>query len=249
MGIFESMPKGTMTWRKLGVATGLIALLVISFAIIIDQFVLAMIIGSSDTISVPNVVGMDFEKAQELLQQKELAVMDPMDQYSATVAKGKVLSQLPYANATVKEGRRIYLTISRGIETIKMPTLTGRTLRDARLTLMRIGLQLGDISYENNDSIPDNYIVVQGVPSGADIPAGGSTSVVVSRGPSGSHMPDLLGMTLSEAQVILSDRGLVVGNVKHIPSGTFESNTIVAQDPSPDTKILPTTMVTLTVVK
>jgi len=238
-----------MSWRKLGVGTALIALLVISVAIIIDKFVLPMIIGSTETITVPNAVGMDYNKARDMMQSTGLQVMDPTEQYSANVAKGKVLSQLPYANATVKEGRRIYLTISRGIETVTMPTLVGRNIRDARLTLMRIGLQLGDITYENNDSIPDNYIIVQSVPSGAEIPAGGSTSIVVSRGPAATKMPDLMGMPLADAQSVLNDRGLLLGPIKHIASGTFESNTVVAQEPAPDSPIQAGATVTLTIVR
>lgn len=243
------MAKGTLSWRKLWVITGLFVLLLACIVIIADQFVLPMVVGAGDVVRVPNVVDNNIDEALSAIASAGLTPADSKEQYSETVAKGRVISQMPYAFASVKKGRRVYITVSRGIETLRMPSLIGKTLRDARLTLMREGLQLGDITYEYNDSIPADRIVVQGVPSGSHIAAGGTTSVVVSRGSETTMMPDVLGMSLVEAQLLLTDRGLTIGNIKYVSSGTFESSTVIGQEPPPDTQTKPSAPVSLIVVK
>lgn len=243
------MAKGTLSWRKLWVITGLFVLLLVCIVIIADQFVLPMVVGAGDVVRVPNVVDNNVDEALSAIASAGLTPADSKEQYSETVAKGHVISQMPYAFASVKKGRRVYITVSRGIETLRMPSLIGKTLRDARLTLMREGLQLGDITYEYNDSIPSDRIVVQGVPSGSYIAAGGTTSVVISRGSGTTMMPDVLGISLVEAQLLLTDRELTIGNIKYVSSGTFESSTVIGQDPPPDTQTKPSAPVSLIVVK
>ncbi|MBI2793363.1 MAG: PASTA domain-containing protein [Ignavibacteria bacterium] len=243
------MAKGTLSWRKLGVITGLFVLLFFCIGIIADQFVLPMIVGAGDVVRVPSVVDKNIDEALSTIASAGLATTDSKEQYSDSVPKGHVISQMPYAFASVKKGRRVYLTVSRGIQTLLMPSLIGKTIRDARLTLMREGLQLGDISYEYNDSIPRDRIIIQGVPSGSHIAAGTTTSVVISRGSGTTMMPDVLGMTLVEAQVLLTDRGLTIGSIKYTSSGTFESSTVIGQDPPADTPTNPAASVSLVVVK
>lgn len=237
------------TWKKIGVIAGAGLVAVFLIGVMVDQLLLPWIVSMTDTISVPGVVGKNVSTASQELANAGLVVMEPREQYSASIAKGTVMSQLPYANATVKEGRRIYLTISKGIETIRVPSLYGLTMRDARLSLMRIGLQLGDVTYETSDAIAVDRIAAQGVPAGAEIPSDGIISVVVSRGSTGVRIPSLVGLSLEEAQGILLDAGLIVGTLSYKESGAFDSGVVLAHDPPADSSVAVGTPVQITVAR
>ncbi|MCX6140026.1 MAG: PASTA domain-containing protein [Candidatus Kapabacteria bacterium] len=227
----------TWTWKKIGVVmgAGLVSLFLIG--VVADQLLLPWIVSMTNTFTVPSVIGKNVNVAKQMLSDAGLVVMEPREQHSTTIPKGTVMSQLPYANATVKEGRRIYLTISQGIETIRVPSLYGMTVRDARLMLMRVGLQLGNATYEPSDVIAVDRIAAQGIPAGAEIPSDGIISVVVSRGSSGVRVPSLVGLSLEEAQALLLDVGLTVGTITYKDSGAFDADVVLAQDPPTDTAV------------
>lgn len=239
----------TWTWRKIGVVIG--AALVVLFALgtIMDQLILPSIVSMTDTINVPGVVGKDLATAQQMVTDAGLQVMETREQYSAAVRKGIIMSQLPYAHATVKEGRRIYLTVSKGIETVRVPSLYGHTVRDARLTLMRLGLQLGEVTYQSDEDVAVDHIATQGIPAGAEIPNDGIISVVVSRGSSGVRVPSLVGLSLEEAQDLLLDAGLTIGSIVEKASGAFDSGVVLAHDPPADSSVVQGTAVMMVVAR
>ncbi|RPI69300.1 MAG: PASTA domain-containing protein [Ignavibacteriae bacterium] len=237
------------TWRRLGVYTALLAAGLLIAVVLVDQFILPVFFASTETIVVPKVTGTHIDDARRQLTELGLQVMEPHEQFSATVREGQVMQQSPYAGATVKEGRRIYLTVSQGTETIGMPSLIGSTVREARLTLMRLGLTLGDISYEQNDSIPEDHIISQSVRMGERVVTNAVVTVAVSRGPSSIRVPDLLGLTLSDAEALLTQFGLVVGPIHTMPSGAFEPNTVMKHDPPADSLVAPGTAIVLTVTR
>ena len=147
------------TWKRFGLLAACIVAAIAAVGIIVDQVVLPAIVRASDVVVVPSLVGTPLERAQADLAARQLVLVEPREQYSDKIPKGRVMSQLPYAGAQVKEGRRIYVTVSKGIETIEMPNVRGQLMRDARLTLMRAGLAIGDVQYEYSDSIEQNRII------------------------------------------------------------------------------------------
>lgn len=237
------------TWKKIGVIAGAGLMAVFLFSVVVDQLLLPWIVSMTNTFTVPSVVGKNVTEAKQMLTDAGLIVMEPREQHSTSISKGTVMSQLPYANATVKEGRRIYLTISQGIETIRVPSLYGMTVRDARLMLMRVGLQLGNTTYEPNDVVAMDRIAAQGIPAGAEIPSDGIVNVVVSRGVNGVRVPSLVGLSLEEAQSVLLEVGLAVGSITYKDSGAFDSDVVLSQDPPVDTDVAAGTAVQITVAR
>lgn len=237
------------TWRRLGVYSTLLAAGLLILIVLVDQLILPVFFASTETITVPKVTGKHIDEARRQLTELGLQVMDPHEQFSADVPEGQVIQQSPYSGATVKEGRRIYLTVSAGTETIGMPSLRGLTVREARLTLMRVGLTLGDISYEQNDSIPEDRIISQSIGMGDRVQTNAVVTVAVSRGPSAIRVPDLLGLSLADAEALLAQFSLTLGPVHTMPSGAFEANTVMKQSPPTDSLVAPGTAVSLTVTK
>jgi beta-lactam-binding protein with PASTA domain len=68
--------------------------------------------------------------------------------YNAKKRPLTVLDQTPTANAKVKEGRTIYLTVNSRIPPmIKMPELKDASLKQAQMILESAGLNVGKLIY------------------------------------------------------------------------------------------------------
>lgn len=237
------------TWRKIAVLALASIVVIAILGAAIDKLVLPFVVSITDTVHVPSVVGRDRTSAEILLRDAGLVVMEPSVQFSATVTAGTVMSQLPYAGATVKEGRRIYITVSKGVETLSMPSLHGATMRDARLTLMRLGLQIGEMSYDTSGSLLAGRVLRQSVPTGSAIASGTLVNLVISRGTTMVRVPLLVSLSLDEAEQLLRDVGLVPGAMTTITSSAFQAGTIMHQDPPADSLVVVGSTVTFVTAK
>lgn len=229
--------------------TGLFAAGLLLLAILADKLIMPLIIHSSSTVIVPNVAGMSLEEAKATIDERGLQVAGVREAYSDAVDRGIIVNQLPYPGAEVKEGRRIYLSVSKGKEILKMPALLGRTLRDARLSLMRLGLQLGDVTYEYSESAEKDKVMSQSIPVDYNVHYGETVNMVISKGSQKQiTMPMLEGLTLDEAKQILDDAGIVY-QVEYESDGTMLANTIITQQPPAGESITPDIKVILKVSK
>lgn len=171
--------------------------------------------------------------------------------YDEKFPAGSIIFQRPRGGETVKEGRRVYLFVSGGEPVVHVPQLTGKSVRDAKFSLQRLGLKLGNIDQEPSD-YPKDMIYDQQFAEGTPIKRGGTVNVTVSSGrmQTGTiEVPDLVGKSLSEAQKILADSSLKVGKVNYQPSFSLLPNTVLDQYPSRGNKINPGDAVDLFVTK
>ncbi len=216
--------------------------------VLIDQIVLPWIVSTSQTVRVPTVVGKQVTTAQYLLQERGLQVKDIRYQHNPDLPQGVVMSQLPYPGATVKEGRRVYLTVSNGLETVTVPPLVGLSIRDARLALARAGLQLGSISTVSDENVPADAIAWQSLAAGSSVSAETAIAVGISNGGS-QRMPSLIGLRLDEARQALSALGVSIGSVNERPTQAFASGTIIDHQPPADSTLASGSTVSVTLAR
>jgi beta-lactam-binding protein with PASTA domain len=171
------------------------------------------------TEKVPTVVGQNAEAAKKILEDKGFDVVIQDSVYIDSVAKLAVVRQIPDADALVKPGRTIYLTINRSIAPqVEMPNLAGFSIKSAEMYLQSLGLKLGEVTYEAD--IARNAVLKQLynneiIAPGTKIPIGSVISFVLGSGEGGGviTVPNLVGMTLEEARTYLSTMGIGVGTV------------------------------------
>ena len=182
---------------------------------------------------VPSVVGMPLSDAQQALRLNGLEAVEADTLPDSRIATGSVLSQNPLPEAVVKSGRRIYLTISGGEPTARVPQLRGRSARDAKFSLERSGLTLGRVVYATSELYPENTIIDQSVEQGSNVAKGSSIGITVSQGRAlgQTPVPDIVGKSVSEAERLLSQRGLKLGNIAYQSSFDLLPNTVVDQFP------------------
>ncbi len=97
-----------------------------------------------ETISVPSVRSMPFDRAVSSLSAEGLVGIVSDSVYDNRTAPGTVIEQNPKAGTVVKEGREVFLTINAfSPKMVTLPTLTDISLRQARSILE--GLEIRNI--------------------------------------------------------------------------------------------------------
>ena len=216
--------------------------------LLVDKVVMPWYVKLGAEAGVPDVVGTPYPEAEKLLKEKGFEVKRAEPRYSDKYPAGIVLMQLPYGGAVTKEGRRIYLTESRGVEMIPMPDVIGRPLREARISLMRQGFDVGEVEYDYNDTIMRDLIYAQSVPPDVGARPGTKIDLFISRGPTTRYtmMPNLVGLSLDEARTRLEQAGLGLGVVRRKRS-TFDRNIIIEQSASPYSQVAERATINVTI--
>lgn len=172
-----------------------------------------------ESITVPELVGLSKEQADQILQEKGLRLFITDSLYNPNALKGGILEQEPKANTQVKHNRTIYVTVNAvRPPLVKMPDLHDLTLRDAKARLETYGLQLGNIRY-----VPDiafNAVVYQEykgkkIEVGEMLERGSVIDLVLGQGESDEmvNVPSLIGMTIKDAIVELQASSLNIGAI------------------------------------
>jgi eukaryotic-like serine/threonine-protein kinase len=188
-------------------------------------------------ITVPKLEGLSIDETKKILDEKGLRYEISDSTYKVNVKPFTVLTQHPLPGNEVKENRRIYLSIAALYPpNVKMPELLDQSLRGAEMQLKSLGLVLGDTRTSPN---PNNVVLSQlfkGAPikAGTSIPKGSKIDLVVGSGKGDTEVeiPNLVGMTLMEAQETIRSMGLVIGLVTPDPSSKEEVNIVTKQKPT-----------------
>ncbi|MAY83878.1 MAG: hypothetical protein CMP59_07050 [Flavobacteriales bacterium] len=173
-----------------------------------------------ETISVPDYQGKLWS---DTLGQSdpnfELIISDSIYQNGAE--KNLILDQNPAPLTTVKQGRKIYLTVSSSRPpTVSMPKLVDLSLRQATSLMEIYGLQIGELTYRPDPCI--NCILEQkfkdkNVPAGARLRKGTRIDLVVGQGFSKEKVPVpyLIGLPLKSVNYLLKDQSLNLGSISY----------------------------------
>ena len=199
---------------------------------------------------VPNVVGMNEHEAIALLEDHELNPVISDTTFNESFPRGTIVLQRPEEGSTVKVDRRVYLFISGGEPTVFVPILKGKSVRDAKFALERLGLKLGNVEQVPSNN-PKNMIFDQEFVDGTPIKKGQPVGVSVSSGIESGEIsvPDLIGKSLMEAGKVLADSLLKIGKLNYQISFSLLPNTIIDQYPSKGAKLNPGEAVDLFVTK
>lgn len=210
---------------------------IIIFILLLDQLILPWYV-SSEEVVVPSVIGMHETEAITILKSAGFKAMLSDTSHAENFPKDHIFLQKPEAGKVVKEGRAVYLFVSGGEQVVNVPVLKGKSLVDARFALERVGLKLGIID-EVASNYPRDMIFDQQYVDGTPLKKGQSVSVTLSTGSVTGDIivPDLIGKSLTQARIILSDSLLAVGKINYQISSTLLPNTVLDQYPAPGNKL------------
>ena len=183
-----------------------------------------------ETITVPDLQGMEFEKLEEFLTSHDLRYEVSDSSYSEDFIPHSVLQQFPRAGTKVKENRKIYLTLNRITPpTVPMPELVDRSRINAEVVLRSNELRRGHIIL-----VPSPFLNLvkemryEGKPieAGTRVPKGAVIDLVVGdgNGKSDFRIGRLIGDSYETALFKLQGWNLHLGLVE-IPIGVDTTGT------------------------
>lgn len=216
---------------------------------IADKWVIPSIVHDRDTVIVPDIEGKDLKDASKVLNSNNLYYEIVSEQYSAK-PEGIILKQIPEPKKEVKSKRPIFITISKGKETIQIPNLIGISVRQARVLIYNNGLNIGDIQYRYSDNYPKDSVISQSIAQGRELIYGDTINLVVSKGPEYQiYVPKLAGLALDGIENYIVNQGFKLGNVEFVESDTFVAGTIISQQPQSNTLAMPGEYINIVVAK
>ncbi|MFN3270581.1 MAG: PASTA domain-containing protein, partial [Candidatus Kapaibacteriota bacterium] len=163
---------------------------------------------------------------------------------------GTIINQSPRPGQTIKKGRDVFITVSQGREEVEVPNLVGQNIRNTRILLRNVGLDVGAITYVNDERYGVDTIVAQSPQGGVKVNYGRTVDLVVSRGSVALvKVPFLEGLNLENAIKILNESELQVGNIIYVENQTYLSNTVLNQGIKAGELVKKGTSIDLTVVK
>ncbi|MDF3076525.1 MAG: hypothetical protein K0S09_414 [Sphingobacteriaceae bacterium] len=187
---------------------------------------------------VPKLKGLSIGQAIELLDAQGFEYqIDSV--YLGDKPPGLVVEQDPEPNTNVKTHRTIYLTIiTRSAPNVGFPDILNKTFLEVRAILANYGLKVGDTTYASDierDRVLSATVGGQPIATGKDIPKGSKISLVLGDGLGASEvdLPDLTGLTLSDAVFALRGASLNLGLTTFEGAVTDSANArIIQQTPA-----------------
>lgn len=168
-------------------------------------------LAQSETVSVPNIIGLERNEAMAKLEEVGLRP-EIVDAPDPEVPGHHVVRTNPSVGSQLQRNTTVTVTVSTGKEDTQVPRLVNMTPQEASAALAEVGLELEpEVDEEFSDSIEQGRITRHEPAAGANLPKGSRVRVTISRGPEivDVRVPSLTGMKWSQARETLESLGFV----------------------------------------
>ena len=208
--------------------------------------------GRTKEVQIPSLVGTNIEEAKTKLDELKLKY-EITEEYSPEgKEEGTILSQEPkyQDNYKINETEVIKLVVSKGIEMVAVPKVTGDAKDDAISKLEEANLKV-EIAEEINEKVQEGVVIKQEPAANEQISKDSTVKIYVSlgRGIKEVTVPYVVGKQEAEAKKALEAAGLTVGTVKYESDTTKPNGEVIKQGIDADKKVDEQTPVSLTVNK
>ena len=177
----------------------------------------------------PDVVGLSEKMADKKLSDNNLQMEVKSSEYSDTVEKGNVISQEPKADEVVSKYSKVSVVISLGSDAfdISKLNLVGKTKESAESLLKENGFST-DTKEEPSDTVPKGSVISY---TPTKPKSGERVTLTVSSGKKVTKVvvPNITGMSESEAKTLLETNGLMLGKKAEQHSATVAKGIIIGQ--------------------
>ncbi|NLA59378.1 MAG: Stk1 family PASTA domain-containing Ser/Thr kinase [Firmicutes bacterium] len=190
-------------------------------------------------VSVPDVTGLTVAEARLALEKQRLRLAVDRE-IESDLPPGRIIRQDPAANRRVKEGRTVWVVVSRGPRLVQVPEVVGLSLEEAKERITEAGLTVGVETPVYEPTVLEGYVVSQSPQSGTYLEEGLAVDLMVSRGDVGSPVvvvPDLRGQLLEDAKIRVRRLGLTIGNVWGQSDPSLTPWEVMAQNPAPGMQV------------
>jgi serine/threonine-protein kinase len=138
-------------------------------------------------------------------------------------------------------------TVIHNRKEVIVPDITGKSSASGLQALSELNLAMKIEGTEFNETVPIGTVLRQVPGAGSTVREGKVVRVVFSQGGESVFIPNLIGLPLRNAELLLRQRQLVLGEVSESYSLKAEKGTVLSQDPKPELSVSKNTMVQVAV--
>jgi serine/threonine-protein kinase len=197
-------------------------------------------------VTVPRVVGQDVASATSELRAAGLKTS--VDRVASSRTVDQVLAQDPGGGDEATDGSTVTLTVSSGPGQVSVPSVDGLGEQKASATLTDAGLVVDRVVRQADDSVAKGRAIRTSPASGTSVNRGSNVTLVVSSGPQQVAVPDVVGLTKTEAQQTLGNQGFQFTSTEQ-GSDTVDPGTVLSQSPTAGAKAAPGSTVSIVVAR
>lgn len=200
-------------------------------------------------VTMPNLVGKSSADALTLVQGRGLQ-LKVVDRVYSPLPANAVVRQSPIEGERMKVAQNAHVVLSLGPQNISTPSLVGESLRVARIQLLQVGLQLGEVTTYSTPAALADMILQQTPPPGTRAASPRVDLLVSQGGPPVSYVvPWLVGMALPDADRLITSAGFKLAKTTYLPSAQWPKGAVTAQTPDPGAKITSDTSIEMVVAE
>jgi beta-lactam-binding protein with PASTA domain/tRNA A-37 threonylcarbamoyl transferase component Bud32 len=189
---------------------------------------------SSSKVTIPNLVGQQFEEAQAALQKLGLTA-NRVDTESPDKPAGSVLATNPAAGTTVDKGSAVEVQVA-AEPPVDVPSVVGQDQVAAQNTLQTAGFQV-TVQPVPNNTVAAGKVVATTPAGGTKAPKGTTITMQVSTGPTSVAIPNVVGQTRENASAALTGAGFNVTINGCAPGATIASQNPAGGEAPPGTGV------------
>ena len=196
--------------------------------------------------TIPDVTSLNKKDAVDYLKNSGLKIK-VINSKTEKVGLNQVFIQFPTAGRVVKVNRTIQIWVNSG-EGQEVPNIVGLELLEARSKLQGENIQIQKIDYLPSNQKYNTILGVYPAP-GTKLEINQKISILVSSRmvTDPSVMPNLIGLDINDARVLLAQIGLTVSTVNNGTDATLPVNTIISTNPTPGAKVVKGQKITIIV--
>jgi hypothetical protein len=137
----------------------------------------------TEEVVVPNVRGMKEADALDVLAQKKLGLLKERVEPNPLVAPGEIIEQKPPPGGKAKQGTLVRVVVSSGRANYIVPDVVGERRENAVNKIRGAGLEVGDISYLESETVPRDCVISQNPEPNKGLEKSEPVHLLLSKGP------------------------------------------------------------------
>jgi len=207
-----------------------------------------------DTVTMPSIIGKTQEEAEKLVKEARLT-FTVADRQKSDKPEGTVLECNYRDGEKVEAKSEVRVTISSGQDVLTVGNYKDMPIEQAKEYIKNAGLQLGEIKEEFSDIVVKGNVISQTPDADSPIKKDIKVVLTVSKGPKEVKVsvPDLTGKTIKEAQTLLTNNKLKLGQQTETRKDTDDKNKdgkieIISQSQAANSQVKADTVIDVTYV-
>ncbi len=193
-------------------------------------FLVYKILNFEKTGEVPILIGLSITESAEMLNSRKLFLRIEGKNHHDDIKAGSIIEQNLKAGEKVNVGTEVGVIVSKGPEMFSMPSFEEQALKDAKLTLLNLGMKIRKVTWVHSDTVKKGRIIAQR-PLPGNI-ASNEMNFLVSLGPYdvSYKCPSFVNMTIDDAKILAKELGITLAIKK-------QGSRVIFQKPEAETLI------------